>query len=64
MDLTITATADRRLDFSGHIHVSAQFHFEKEHMGGQSYPGAFRGFIDPRGMYLEEASVDTTSYYR
>lgn len=61
---TITANSeDRQVQFSGEMTVHASFGFDGDEMGGQSFPGTFFGYIDKNGMYLEDASVDTHSYF-
>jgi hypothetical protein len=63
LDLLIEAEDENRIDFSGNMIVETTFMFEKEKMGEHSFNGVFSGYFNEYGMYLEEASVDTSSFF-
>jgi hypothetical protein len=63
LDLLIEAEDENRIDFSGNMIVETTFMFEKEKMGEHSFYGVFSGYFNEYGMYLEEASVDTRSFF-
>ncbi len=63
-DVLINGSPEReRVYFSGNMEVDVTLEFDKEEMGSRGFPGTFNGYFDQNGMYLEGASVDTSSFY-
>ena len=51
-----------RIAFKGDLSFEVRFFYDGERMGGLSLPGEFSGHFDPHGTYLEEVTVDTSTY--
>ena len=62
--LACTADPPSRISFSGDLVYEVNFHYVGETAGGASFSGEFAGYFDVNGMFLEKATVDTSSFYQ
>jgi len=61
--LVIKPEDNHRIGFSGTMLISVTLEYSGEQAGNLDFPGYFEGYFDENGIYLESATVDTSSYY-
>jgi hypothetical protein len=65
--LEFDSVDEHTIHFKGKMSIEVELWFGGSSDGSSSsdsFPGEFEGYFDPYGMYLEKASVNTSSYYR
>jgi hypothetical protein len=52
-----------RIGFVAQLTVTAELTYDREDGGSYSCPGTATGYFDPYGIYIEDFTVDTSSFY-
>jgi hypothetical protein len=63
-DLRLAPNPSEGISFEGHLVLALDLSYDGEPLGHYSADGEFAGYFDANGMYLEEADVDTDSFYK
>jgi hypothetical protein len=64
-DISLTAIADQaRVEFRASVQISVALSYDREGPDtSSSFPGSARGYVDANGMFLDDVTVDTQSFY-
>lgn len=63
-DIFVNAVPNnKKICFSGTMTIDVSLEYDRDCAGSRSFPGTFSGHFDKFGIYLEEATVDTSKFY-
>jgi len=64
-DISLSASSDRsKIEFTASLQVSVSLFYGGDKSGNaSSFPGSATGHISAQGMFLDEVTVDTDSFY-